>query len=354
MFKHKVQMMAFGLALVTAFSLTAPAVTMAQAPIGSGPNDALAPVSATQHLNVGQERWYAFHSAGADRDNNPSKVLIQLTAQPDGSAQFNIWSMERLRARAISTDPNKDAPAVGQGTKESYKDGDTTLYRFNGALVWDGGFMEPTTYYVQVQQVGSQPSDYQLSITGDAVTFPTATPSVYLASSTTSSAAARANINTAPLVLPATGNQAAPAAAPAGSSLNTAVSAISASGRLMTIKPGAEQWFKISVPGTSDSDVHPYVFADLKNVSGGGANFEVWTPERLQARAISSDPNKDAPMVGAGTMETFKDGDNTVARYGGDMIWRGDAKNALTYYIVVKATGSQPAQYQLTTSLLGQ
>lgn len=351
MFKSVFQRLALVLALVVVLGLMAPAAAaLADTPTGGGgPGDALAPTNTMQHLNVGQERWYAFHSDGADRDNTPSQVFIMLNAQPGGSARFNVWSTERLLARQVSSNPNKDAPAVGEGTQVAFKDGDNTLYRYNGALVWGAGFMHPVTYYVQVQQTGSQPTDYRLSITGDAVTFPTATQNVQLAANTNSAPAASAN--NAPLTLPATGNQASPQESPAGSSLDTAMGA---NGRLMSVKPGQQQWYKISVPGTSDSDAHPYVIADLKALAGGGARFTVWTTERLRAWAVSSNPNKDAPAVGVGAVETYKDGDTTLERYGGDLIWRGDAKNVVTYYILVEPTGSQPAQYQLFTTLYNQ
>jgi hypothetical protein len=349
MFKSQIQQGVSALAMIAVLSLMGPAAALADTPTGSGPSDALAPTNTMQHLNVGQERWYAFHSDGADRQNKPSQVFIMMKAQPDGGARFNIWSTERMLARQVSSDPNKDAPPVGEGTRVPFKDGDDTLYRYNGALVWGAGFMQPVTYYIQVQQTGSQPADYQLTVTGDAVTFPTATQNANLAANTNSVPAASAN--NAPLTLPATGNQAAPQESPAGSSLDAAMSA---NGRLMSVRPGQQQWYKISAPGTSDSEAHPYVLADLKTLSGGGARFTVWTAERLHERAISSNPDKDAPALGVGSVETYKDGDTTLTRNGGDLIWRGDAKHAVTYYILVEPTGSQPAQYQLFTTLLGQ
>lgn len=349
MFKSRFRRVVSALALIAVLCLMGPAAALADTPTGTGPSDALAPTNTMQHLNVGQERWYAFHTDGADRQNNPSQVFVMLNAQPNGSARFNIWSTERMLARQVSSDPNKDAPPVGEGTQVSFKDGDNTLYRYNGALVWGAGFMHPATYYIQVQQTGSQPADYQLSVTGDAVTFPTATQNVQLAANTNPAPAASAS--KAPLTLPATGNQASPQESPSGSSLETAMSA---NGRLMNIRPGQQQWYKISVPGNSDTDLHPYVLTDLKTLSGGGARFTVWTAERLRERTVASNPDKDAPPLGVGVVETYKDGDTTLTRNSGDLIWRGDARNATTYYILVEPTGSQPAQYQLFTTLLGK
>jgi hypothetical protein len=141
---------------------------------GSSPNNAAAPSPNWQHLNIGQSRWYAFTSDGKDKNGDPSHVLITMYAQPGGSAGFNIWTAERLRERAASDDPNKDAPPVGVGApvQMTNSNGDVTETLFNHALVWAGGFDSRQTYLIEVYQTGSQPSDYLLSITGDAVSFP--------------------------------------------------------------------------------------------------------------------------------------------------------------------------------------
>jgi hypothetical protein len=333
MLKHRAAKFVSAIALVFSVGLMVPAVSMAATPLGSGPNDALAPTGTTQHLNVGQEHWYAFHSDGADRDNNPSQVFIQMNAQPAGSARFNVWSTERLLARQVSDDPNKDAPPVGEGTRVAFKDGDNTLFRYNGALVWGAGFKKPVTYYVQVQQTGSQPSNYQLSITGDAVTFPTAAPMTTASSASSESPA--------PVVLPATGTM------QAGSSMSTA---LVPSGAQMTLKPDQQQWYKVQVPGTRDDTARPTILAELTAQPAGAAKFTVWTADRLQARAISADPNKDAPAIGAGTEQTYKNGDNTLSRFNGDLVWKGDARDATTYYIVVEPTGSASVDYRLSTT----
>jgi hypothetical protein len=333
MFKHGAAKFVSAMALVCSVGLMVPAVSMASAPSGSGPNDALAPTGTTQHLNVGQEHWYAFHSDGADRDNNPSQVFIQMNAQPAGSARFNVWSTERLLARQVSDDPHKDAPAVGEGTRVAFKDGDNTLLRYNGALVWGAGFKEPVTYYVQVQQTGSQPSNYQLSITGDAVTFPTAVQ--------TTTASSASSESPAPVVLPATGTM------QAGSSMSTA---LVPTGAPMTLKSGQQQWYRVQVPGTRDDAARPAILATLKAQQPGAAKFTVWTADRLHTRATSDDPNKDAPAIGSGTVQNYKDGANTLSRFNGDLVWKGDARDAATYYIVVEPTGSAPVDYQLSTT----
>jgi len=332
MFKRQFQPLACAVALVAVTLLMFPAVAFAGAPAGSGPADALAPTDAWQHLNPGQEVWYAVSSAGADSSNKPSKMFVRLHAQPAGSAAFNVWTQARMQARAVADNPLKDAPPVGVGARQIVKDGDNTVDLYGGDLVWTAGLMDPETYYVQVRQTGAQPSDYRLSVTGDTVSFPTAVPSVQVA-------AAGPAANSAPLTLPATGTQQM-----FGNGPDTTVWP---TGQMVTINPGQQHWYQIRVPGTSDSTLHPSVFAELAAYPSKGAKFSVWTPERLRARAVADNPAKDAPPVGQGTPANYQDGANTLSLYGGDLVWRGDAKNAVTYYIVVEPTGQLPVQYRL-------
>lgn len=337
MFKRQFRLLAFVVALLSITGLMVPAVGMAAGPTGMGPGDALAPAGVAQHLNPGQTTWYVFSTAGKDADNSPSNVLVRLHAQPAGSAAFNIWSQGRLQARPAADNPDKDEPPVGQGTIQFTKDGDATVARYGGDLIWSDAFLVPTTYYVEVRQTGAQPSDYTLSITGDAVSFPTAAPQVKLAANT-NSARTNSAANQAPLVLPATGQAAA------GSQMNTA---LMATGQTMTLKPGQQQWYRVDVPGTRDDNAHPKVLAELVSTSGNRPNFVVWTPDRLRARDLADNPDRDAPPVGRGMLLQYADGAATLSRYGGDLIWQGDASKAATYYIVVESSGQTPAQYQL-------
>lgn len=339
MLSKRTRQFAFAVALLAIASMMIPMVASADAIAGSGPANALAPASTAQHLNVGQQTWYVFSTAGKDADNTPSKVLVRMRAQPEGSANFNIWSQARMQARNVADNPDRDAPAVGKGFQSKMNDGGNDFLLYGGDLIWTDSFKQPATYYVQVVQNGAQPSDYVLSITGDAVSFPTMQAQNQLASNTTKSGP-----NAAPLVLPATGNdQSLLGRGPE--------SALMATGQTTTVKPGQQVWYKVQFPGTRDSDVHPNVFAELMSFPNNAAKFTVWTPERLRARAIADNPNKDAPAVGYGLVMDYKDGDNTLSRYSGNPVWLGDAKEAGTYYIVVEPAGQSAAQYQLHVAL---
>ena len=83
---------------------------------GSAPNAPLAVSAQMRHLDVGGQDWYAFTTAGADSNNNPSHVLIVLHAVPDGSATFKVWTAEGLREKATE-DSGHPVYAMGEGTK---------------------------------------------------------------------------------------------------------------------------------------------------------------------------------------------------------------------------------------------
>jgi hypothetical protein len=320
----------FVLALVLALGLMTPGTAWAGAPTGTGPSDAMAPTGNYQHLNPGQEHWYVFQTTG--QHGSPSQALVTLAAQPNESAQFSIWTDSQLAKRATASNPSKDAPAIGQGTKLTYTSGAATLERYNGALAWTGTFNDPTKLYVQVQPTGMRSTDYLLNISGTALNFPTV--------GVVTAAAPALSESPAPLVLPVTGPS------QAGSSMSLAMVP---TGAQMTVKPGQPHWYVINVPGNHDA--HPAIVTELRAQPSGAAKFTVWTADRLHARAISSHPDKDGPPVGVSMVQTYKDGTQTLSRYGGNPIWKGDARDAGTYYVVVETTGATPADYQLFTTI---
>ena len=154
---------AIGVALVVIASLATPALGLA----AGSPNAPLAVSNEMRHLEVGGQDWYAFTTAGADRNDDPSHVLIILRV-PDGSATSKVWTAEGLRQKATE-DPAHPVYAMGEGTKLAYQDGSQTLDRYSGDLVWHNGFKVGGTFYVQVGQIGSQASNYRLTITGDTL-----------------------------------------------------------------------------------------------------------------------------------------------------------------------------------------
>ena len=324
---------ALGVALVLLVGLMTPTLSLAAV---SSPNAPLAVSAQTRRLEVGAVDWYAFTTAGKDRNNDPSHVLIALNA-PNDSATFKVWTAEGLRERATE-DRGKPVHAMGEGTAAEYQDGGQTLERYGGDLVWYNGFNVGGTYYVQVAQSGATPSDYRLTIVGDNVSFPM---NAATANAATASAAQPAQVATAVT------NLAIPAAIVPGSGMSTAMTP---NGQMKTLNPGERQWFAVTLGRSAKDEDKQNLNVELMT-SASGAKFNVWTAERLAERATSDDPDKKAPPIGRGTVNSYQDGSKTLDRDNGYLTWSGDTSSGGTYYIVVESTSGAPIQYALNTDI---
>lgn len=328
-------------ALVIVLGLLTPAAGLAAGPIGSGPDTALAPSGGQVHLAAGQQQWYIFRTDGQDSNGNPSRVRIAFTAMPAGSATFNLWTPDQIRAMP-SQDVNNPIRPIGAGTPSIYHQDGNTIDRYPGTLFWSEDAKYGGTFYVQVVSTGAQASDYVLSVTGDSLSFPTQ------------------YVQSKPQVLPVTGRSAspsatnsasaqpAPVAAPAGSSVDNALTTF---GRMMTLKPGQQQWYALQVAGDSNTGDNPHINVHLSSSANSGVNFYIWTPDRLRAAAVQ-DPNNPVRPVGAGTvMLSSKDSDgNRTVLSNGDLFWSGSGRVGGTYYVVVQSNEPNPVQYTLDAS----
>jgi len=329
MLSKQMNRFAVGVALVVLASLATPALGLA----AGSPTSPLAVNNEIRHLDVGGQDWYAFTTAGADGNNDPSHVLIVLRAVPDGSATFKVWTAEGLKQKATE-DPGHPVYAMGEGTKIEYQDGSQTVDRYGGDLVWHNGFEVGGTFYVQVGQVGSQASNYLLTITGDNISFPPG-------ASTSAAATQPAQ------VAPAATNPAIPAADVPGSGMDTAMTP---TGQMKTINPGGQQWYVVTLGRPIQDEDKQNLNVELV-APAGGAKFTVWTAARLNERAASANPDRDAPPIGQGTKMTYQDGSQTLEREGGNLTWSGDASYGGTFYIVVESTSSAPIQYALNAGV---
>jgi hypothetical protein len=333
-------------ALVAALSTFAPA--LAQGPAGSSPNDALTPTGNTMALKAGQQHWYVFHTDGLRANDTPSNVMVQLQANPQGSATFYVWTPAELSQMRYQNPSNPVKP-VGQGTVNSYQQNGQTVDRFGGALVWAENARIGNTYYVEVTTTGNQDSSYTLSVTGDAISYPTQMA------------------QTSPRTLPVTGNTAAPSTAqnqsqsaantssqansPSGTGPNNALTTF---GQSRTLQPGQQQWFTFQLGGNSSSTAHPTVQVQLSANPQGAAGFAIWTPQRLHDYNLTAGSSNPVQPVGRGTQVTSIDSNgNTVTQYNGDLFWKGDARTGGTFYVVVQNTSQNPVQYTLTLSQQG-
>ena len=328
---------ALGVALVLLVGLMTPALSLAA---GSTPNAPLAVSTQSRTLEVGGQDWYAFTTAGMDSNNDPSHVLIVLSPDPAGSATFKVWTAEGLKEKATE-DASHPISAMGEGTTLEYRDGSLTLDRYGGDLVWHGGFNVGGTFYVQVGQTGSKPSNYRLTITGDNVSFPASA-----ATTGPASAAATGQGQSAQAVSGAVTNSAIPAAKVPGSNIGTSMTP---TGQMVTMNPGGKQWYAVHVDRQPKDEDRQNLNVEL--VAPAGANFTVWTAERLADRATSDDPDKKAPPIGQGTVNSYQDGSQTVNRDNGYLSWSGVVSSGGTYYIVVSSTSADPIQYTLNTGV---
>ena len=187
---------------------------------------------------------------------------------------------------------------------------------------------------MQVGQAGSTPSDYLLTITGDNISFP-------------ANAAATSKGQSAQAVSAAVTNSAMPAAIVPGSGMSTAMLP---TGQMKTINPGEQQWYAVTLGRPAKDEDKQNLNVELM-APAGGAKFTVWTAERLSERASSDDPNKKAPPIGQGTVNSYQDGSKTLDRDNGYLTWSGDASYGGTYYIVVESTSGAPIQYALNTGV---
>jgi TolB protein len=129
----------------------------AAAPGGTGPGDALVPVSDWTQLEPGDSVWYAFQYAG-----DGSEVQIQLGVEHVQGAAFAVWTPEAMRDWGLGLEVNP----VGRGSPDPSAGGDQ---------LWTGRFTTPGTYYVVVEHTDVQPwpSHYLLQVRGDGTSFTT-------------------------------------------------------------------------------------------------------------------------------------------------------------------------------------
>ena len=131
------------------------------------PSTTLVPPRLLARLRTRQERWncppdrshwrpanipeYAFQYAG-DR----SRIVLQLHADPAGSANFTVWSWDvlQLSGRKYVVKP------TGRGSANSV---------FGGDLIWAGDNNVSGTWYVEVEQNGPSASTYTLQASGDGI-----------------------------------------------------------------------------------------------------------------------------------------------------------------------------------------
>ena len=280
MFKKFSTLVMAGVILASLLGFTGGSVALAAA-AGTGPGNALAPAGKWMPIAVGQETWYAFNYAG-----DGSQILARMAVDPANVATFAVWTPANLQQWS----QGQTVIPVGRGTVNNALGGD---------LTWTGNFMTPGTYYIVVDQAGSVPGNYALTVSGSGVYFPQ-TKQVKAPAST------------------------AKPMAPTGTSLPLAVA--------------GQHWYTFDYAG----DKSP-VTARMSVDPTGSSEFSVWTPALFQQLGQAG-PNDKIEPVGRGSADPG---------LGGDLVWKGQFDAPGTYHILVDQTGSVPSTYALNVTGTG-
>jgi len=119
--------------------------------IDLGQGDSRILTSDWQTLNAGQQITYQFAY-----DGNEQPVSVWMNAVPADSANFQIWTTERLED--LQTDANTQP--LGQGT---------AMNEGSGFTNWQGGSPEAETYFVVVSPTGDASTRFLLNVSSPAL-----------------------------------------------------------------------------------------------------------------------------------------------------------------------------------------
>jgi hypothetical protein len=139
--------------------------TSAPAAAGTGPDNALAPGEEWVSIPEGGVYWYALlyqghHEFEEDEDGEEvtlwiaTPVKVSLDSEPDEDMAFSVWSEGQVAAWG----QGEEIEPVGRGTENKNESGD---------LFWAGSFGSPGRYYVVVENQGTEPGRFVLSISGE-------------------------------------------------------------------------------------------------------------------------------------------------------------------------------------------
>ncbi|MHB0877361.1 MAG: hypothetical protein ACYC5O_15095, partial [Anaerolineae bacterium] len=142
---------ATGTTVATTVAPTAMPIVTATPTGGGGPMDAMPIRGMAASLAVGGRTWYSFNYSG-----DGSAILIRMSVSPSLSAGFGVWTQDSVRVWAAG---GTESP-IGRGSVNDALGGD---------LVWAGSFTIPGTYYVVVDQSGTNIAYYTLQISGTGV-----------------------------------------------------------------------------------------------------------------------------------------------------------------------------------------
>jgi hypothetical protein len=127
---------------------------------GDSPNTALPLDWAMHQINPGENQWYVLNYPGELKNGVIPNGTIVITALPYGSANFEIWSKDRLRALELG-DTRIGVP-VGTGMLHPTTRDSVTTDQWDGKPAWTNRSSIPAQFLIRVQTTGSAPSNYSL------------------------------------------------------------------------------------------------------------------------------------------------------------------------------------------------
>jgi len=146
--------------------------------IGTGPDNAGAPLDCWLTINLHQSHWYKFrYGYNSDQDKTPDQVTVKLSMDNPGCVGFDVWTQERLTRtqNASSDDDDKLLGPVGAGTPEYAaieRDSSSSKNQNPAKLIWVGSQRGSATFYVVVKNHKDFACTYRLTINGFSVSFP--------------------------------------------------------------------------------------------------------------------------------------------------------------------------------------
>lgn len=315
---------------VASIALTA----VVAAPVGaqslspSGPNEAVAPSSDWVGIEPGESQWYTFHY-DFDEDDSASQAIVELEMAVEDSLRFEIWTSEQLRQWSNGD----EVDALGAGSVSSNDD---------MILEWAGSAPASDTYYVIVENNRSIPSYYSLDITGEDVSFTTASFDDMMSSVVNEEASVAtdlADIQTETMAL----------TVETGFAQDNRVGSDPANAMIPNsewteLQPGESRWYTFDYDYDNSDDALPTeALVELEMGAENTVEFEIWTPDRLQQSAT----DEDIEALGVGSVKSDLTGNDD---HDTKLIWSGSAPASDTYYIVVQNKTDQPAYYSLNVS----